>query len=75
MRDRIIKIVESYNFTHSTITDESHLSDDLDFDSLDRVEVALDLEDEFDIGIPDALTEWKTVKDIIKTVEEKVNAK
>ena len=36
-----------------TITENSHLQNDLGLDSLDQVEFGLALEDEFDIDIPD----------------------
>lgn len=35
------------------VTDTAHLMDDLGADSLDMTEIVLDLEDEYDIEIPD----------------------
>lgn len=45
---------------------------DLNDDSLDRVEIVLGIEDEFDLEIPDEdCIEWKTVGDAIAYVEKK----
>lgn len=53
------------------VTDDQHIGNDLAIDSLDRVDLALTLEQEFDIKIDDAaLEEWQTVGDVVKTVEK-----
>ena len=52
---------------------ESNLFDDLNFDSLDSVEMVLALELEFDIEIPDdSIDEIKTVRDIVDLVQDLV---
>ena len=50
---------------------EATTPEDLDFDSLDCIEVVMAMEEEFDIQIPDEDAErWKTVGDAIHYVEE-----
>lgn len=53
------------------ITMESRLVDDLKADSLDVVELIMDLEQEFDIEIPDEeLPKVRTVGDIVEYVDK-----
>lgn len=52
------------------VTEESSLKDDLGADSLDAVEIIMDIEDEFNIQIDDTEAEnIKTVGDIVKYIE------
>lgn len=54
-----------------TITLETSLTEDLEADSLDAVEVIMAIEDEFGIEIPDEEAEhFKTIGDISKFIEE-----
>lgn len=51
---------------------ESRLIDDLKADSLDIVELIMDLEQEFDVEIPDEeLPKIQTVGDVVKYLEAK----
>ena len=53
-----------------TITLDTSLTEDLEADSLDSVEVIMALEDEFGIEIPDEEAEhFKTIGDICKFIE------
>ena len=53
---------------------ETSIMDDLEADSLDAVEVMMDIEDEFDIEIPDEDTEeFKNIEDIVKYVQLKID--
>ena len=53
-----------------TITLDTSLTEDLEADSLDAVEVIMALEDEFGIEIPDEEAEhFKTIGDICKSIE------
>ena len=53
-----------------TITLDTSLTEDLEADSLDAVEVIMALEDEFGIDIPDEEAEhFKTIGDICKFIE------
>ena len=56
---------ERLNVDVSTITDESHIVDDLGADSLSVVEVIMDIESEYEVEIPDEDAEklW-TVADL-----------
>ena len=56
------------------ITPETSMMKYLDADSLDAVEIMMELEDEFDIEIPDEDAEsFKTIGDIVKYVESKIS--
>ena len=53
------------------ITLETSLTNELEADSLDAVEIIMALEEEYDIEIPDEVAEeFKTVGDIVKCVED-----
>jgi|TARA_R110002124_G_scaffold86893_3_gene224166 acyl carrier protein len=55
------------------ITQEADLFDDLNFDSLDSVEMVLAMELEFDIEVADdAIDELRTVRDIVDLVQDLV---
>lgn len=55
------------------ITAETSLMKDLEADSLDAVEIMMELEDEFGITIPDEDAEQFTnIGDIVKYVESKI---
>ncbi len=57
-----------------SIKPETSLMNDLEADSLDAVEVMMDIEDEFDIEIPDEDAEkFKNIKDIAAYVEGKIS--
>mgnify|MGYP003331664671 FL=1 len=62
---------ERLNVDVSTITDESHIVDDLGADSLSVVEIVMDIESEYEVEIPDEDAEnlW-TVADIKEWVED-----
>ena len=50
--------------------------DDLSLDSLDRVSIAFDLEEKYDIEIPESkLEQIKTVRDMVTGIEEAVRQK
>ena len=53
------------------ITLETSLTNDLEADSLDAVEIIMALEEEYDIEIPDEVAEeFNTVGDNVKCVED-----
>lgn len=70
--DRICEIIsKQLDVDAAGIRMESRLVDDLKADSLDVVELIMDLEQEFDIEIPDEeLPKVRTVGDIIEYVEK-----
>ncbi len=58
------------------ICETDRIEDDLDFDSLDCVDLVIGLEDEFEIQIPDGdESEWETVKQVVEYVERKLAEK
>ena len=73
VEEKVIGIVsEQLGVPKEEVTLESSIIEDLKADSLDVVELVMELEDEFDITIPDDDYEKiKTVGDAIKYIEEK----
>lgn len=65
--DRVIEVVADSLCTDTTgITATTNIADDLNADSLDAVEIQMDLEDEFDVQIPDEdMEKLKTIQDIV----------
>ena len=63
-------IVDKLGVSESQITPEATFAQDLGADSLDTVELIMELEKEFDITIPDAETEKiQTVGDAVSIIE------
>jgi acyl carrier protein len=56
------------------VTPATHFHNDLNFDSLDDVEYAMSVEDEFHLNVPDERVEKiRTVADAVELVEEMTN--
>lgn len=56
-----------------SITLETSMMNDLEADSLDAVEIMMELEDEFEIEIPDEdASKFLNIGDIVKYIEEKI---
>jgi acyl carrier protein len=72
VRDRVIEIVcEQMGQSKEKVSETTSFINDLGADSLDTVELVMELEDEFDLSIPDEEAEKiKTVGDAIKYIEE-----
>jgi acyl carrier protein len=70
--ERVIDIVaEQLGVDKEKITPETSFVNDLGADSLDTVELVMELEEEFDINIPDdAAEKIQTVGQAIKFIEE-----
>lgn len=52
------------------IREEDDLYNDLGFDSLDSVELAIDMEKEFGVYMDEEyLNKWRTVKDVLDTID------
>ena len=63
-------LVEAINVDEDVITMEANLKDDLEADSLDAVELIMQIEEEFEVEIPDEVaSNMKTVKDIVDYIE------
>ncbi|NDJ19507.1 acyl carrier protein [Myxacorys almedinensis A] len=72
---RVQKIViEQLQVDKNRVDLDSSLANDLGMDELDRVELLMALEEEFDIEIPDDVAEdgWDTVKDLVNLVQERL---
>lgn len=66
-------LAEQLGVCENDLKDEAHINNDLGGDSLDDVEIAMALEDEFDIEIPDEDTDnLRTVGAIVQYMEQKV---
>lgn len=73
---RIIKIIaEQLGITEAEVTPEKNFAQELGCDSLDTIELAMSLEDEFNIELPDEdLEKVKTVQNAIDLVDKYVKA-
>jgi acyl carrier protein len=74
MQDKIIAaIADQLNIDKETVTLESRLIEDLRADSLDVVAMIMEVEQEFDIQIPDEdMLTLRTVGDIVTYLKDKV---
>lgn len=76
IESKVIEIVvEQFgvNTKIDTVTADTHLKNDLNADSLDDVEIVMELEDAFDISIPDDDAEKRqTVRDIVDYLDGKL---
>ena len=72
--DKVKKIiVDQLDVEEDKVTETASITDDLGADSLDVYQIIMGIEEEFDIEIPDDQVEKiKTVGDIVKFIEEKV---
>lgn len=73
IQERVIKVVcEKMGKTPEQVTRESSFINDLGADSLDIVELVMELEDEFGISIPDTDSEKiQTVGNAIDYIQQK----
>lgn len=70
IKEKIVGIIEDLG-VYVEVSEESSLANDLGFDSLDVVELTINVEKEFKIDISDdEVSEVKTVKDVIDVVEK-----
>jgi len=53
MKQRVVAILKNFGIEESAISDNAHIVKDLGFDSLDVVDLMMQLEQEFGIAIPD----------------------
>ena len=74
LQDKIRSIIASkLGLDENEITPDKNLSNDLGADSLDVVELSMDLEREFNLKFEDSDTEKiQTVADLYKLIEENV---
>ncbi len=74
--DRVIAIVADYKEKpEDEITSETTL-DELEMDSLDAMNLIFELEEEFDIEVPDdKVTEMKTIGEMVEGIEKLIELK
>jgi len=72
IEEKVIQIVsEQLSADKSEIKRETNFINDLNADSLDLVELVMELEDEFDLSIPDEVAEkLKTVGEAIEYIQK-----
>lgn len=72
VQERVIDIVaEQLGADKEKISSETHFVNDLGADSLDTVELVMELEEEFDINIPDdAAEKIQTIGQAVEHIEE-----
>ena len=72
IRDRVLKVIDKQlNKDTSQIKPTDRFIEDLDADSLDRVELVMALEDEFDVEIPEEdSANIKTVQDAVDYISK-----
>lgn len=70
-KELVIKLVaEHFDISKDTVKLESHVFDDLGADSLDSIELILELEKNFDIEVSDEEIDYiQTVQDILDLVD------
>ena len=73
--DFLIMTLQKYIGTERRdFTLHEKFDDDMGLDSLDVVEILLDIEDHFDMEISDEETsEWKDISNVLKTINEKLD--
>ena len=65
------KVIDQLGVNEENVTMEATFVDDLAADSLDIVELIMNIEEEFDLEIPDNDTEKiVTIGDLVKYIEE-----
>lgn len=68
-------IVDQLGVEEDTVTLDANIQDDLGADSLDIVDLIQNIEDAYDLSIPDEAAEnIKTVGDIVSYVEKNTDA-
>ena len=70
-RNLIIKKIKAFVGNGTIVKENSLLSDHLGIDSMDKIDLWMELEDYFRVTIPeDEAKKMKSVKDVIKTIEK-----
>lgn len=70
MKKRVIEILKQFGVPESAITEQTHFSRDLGLDSLDTVDLIMQLEKAFGIRIPDEdYAKLTTVQSVLAYLE------
>jgi len=77
MKEQILAIIsKSLNVPVEDLHEESRIQEDLMADSLDVMDITMQIEEDFQVAFNDAeYQHMKTIKDLINIVSEKVNQK
>ena len=76
VKDRVIEIVCENLGVNKEVTEKTSFIEDVGADSLDIVELIMELEEEFEINIPDEQAEKiKTVGEAIEYIEREIAKK
>ena len=68
--ERIQKIMKN-SFDQENITMDTVIKEDLDIDSLDFVDLVLEIEETWNVAIPDEVAQgFTTVKDVVNYIKE-----
>ncbi|CAG5007109.1 Acyl carrier protein [Dyadobacter sp. CECT 9275] len=71
MKQRVIGILKNFGIEESAISDNANFIKDLGFDSLDTVDLMMQLEQEFNINIPDDdYPKIATIQNLLSYLEE-----
>lgn len=71
LENKIIEEVQA--FTEVKVDRDKHIRNDLDIDSLEEIEIVMNLEKTFKINVPDAEAERiKTVSDLIRLISDQL---
>ncbi|MPN09743.1 Acyl carrier protein [bioreactor metagenome] len=64
-------ICAQFDLSKDAVKPDSVIMEDFDADSLDLIDLAMSIEDEFEMEVPDEeLENFRTVDDIVKYIEE-----
>ncbi|KXO14541.1 acyl carrier protein [Peptoniphilus sp. GNH] len=72
MKERVLEIIaEQFNRSVDELTPDINFVNDLEADSIELVELVMNLEDEFEMEIPDDKFEnFQTIGDVLAYIEE-----
>jgi acyl carrier protein len=72
--DQICKLLQPFNTNGTALSAATDISADLNIDSVTVMDFVMEVEDHFDIEIPlNVLSETRTIADLAKVVEARVN--
>lgn len=64
-------LCEQFGVDEEYITEDTEFETDLDADSIDMIDLAMSIEDEFQIEVPDEeLEKFKTVSDVLEFIDD-----
>ena len=67
-------LVDQLGVSEDIIELKTSLSDDLDMDSLDAVDLAMTIEEQYSVEVPEeALENFKTVEDVVTFIEGRID--